>query len=242
MHDLSLDANAPLAKHLPAMPEPNQSRNGGSFSHEPKAATGLSVESVRDRVVRAALSCALVTGRQVDEAWAAFKRVPRPQRGRFWRFVADRSGADREAFYALAARTYGFVEVDLSVSDLTVFLKEVRPTFNRRQWRTMAALRILPIGHGAEPDEGQGPHRMVFASSDPTRIEVNNFLSSLPAVKSFVLHYGAGPAIDYVLDRVLPVIFAATDGEEIFEGGARLVPLDPLRERVVDRGSYRKAA
>ncbi len=230
------------AKHSPAMPEPSLSRQTGTRSHVHSASPGLSIESVRDRVIRAALSSGLASSNQLAEAWAEFSLAPRPQRGRFWRFLADRSGADREAFYALAAKTYGFEEVDLSVSDLIRFLRQVRGSFNSRQWRTMVALRILPIGHDSAGDEGQNLQRLVFASSDPTRIEVNNFLSSLP-VKSFVLRYAVAHAVDYVLDRVLPVIFSTTDDSEtIFDAGVRLVPLDPVRERVMERGSLRKAA
>lgn len=105
----------------------------------------------------------------------------------------------------------------------------------------MNDLRVLPVGFdnrdGTESEGG----RMIFACSDPTRLEVNNYLSNLP-VDSFVLRYASSRSVDYVLDRVLPVVFSRSK-KTPEHGPARLLPMDPVRDRqVTDEDGYRRAA
>jgi hypothetical protein len=195
----------------------------------------------RDRVVRLALAEGLVTREEVDAAWAEFAEADVPRGARLWRHIAYRRPTSREALYSLAARIYGFEEVGISVSDVIAFVRRVKGRFSEEQWKEMSSLRIVPIGFedvGA-PDSS----RMLFACSDPMRIEVNNFLSTL-SVRSFVLRYASSTSVDYVLDRVLPVLFSSTrpDAGRIFGPSVRLVPLDPLRKVVEERGGYRRAA
>lgn len=195
----------------------------------------------RDRVVRAALAEGLVTREEIGIAWTEFAGAEMPRGSRLWRHIAERRRTSREALYALAARIYGFDEVGISVSDVITVVRQVKGRFSTDQWDTMSSLRIVPVGFedSSNPDES----RIRFACSDPTRIEVNNFLSTL-SNRSFVLRYAASTSIDYVLDRVLPVLFSSTRTESgrIFGPSVRLVPLDPLRKIVEERGGYRRAA
>jgi len=142
--------------------------------------------------------------------------------------------------FALAARIYGFEEVGISVSDTIVFVRAVTDRFSPKQWEELSRLRIVPIGY--EDSVPAEDNRIVFACSDPTRIEVNNYLSSLSA-SSFVLKYAPAASVDYLLDRVLPVLFSGKRSSgRIFKPAVRLVPLDPLRDIVEERGGYRRAA
>ncbi|NNE48483.1 MAG: hypothetical protein HKN37_17660 [Rhodothermales bacterium] len=202
----------------------------------------ISSAAFRDRVVRAAFSDGIVSREQIIAEWDAFVAEPTSKGTRFWRFLANRQRAGREAIYALAARTYGFDEVGISVSDVIAVVRGVTSRFNRKEWETMSRLRILPIGFEDAGDGEQG--RMLFACSDPTRMEVNSFLSRLSS-RSFVLHYAAANSIDYVLDRVLPVLLSKGEGttsNRVFEPNVRLVPLDPLRDIMEERKGFRRAA
>ncbi len=218
------------------MPEPTTRRADGD-----EAALTIPAAAFRDRVVRVAFSRGLLTTDEIASAWSDFEKEEGSPGSRFWRFVADRQRSGREAIYALAATTYGFDEIGISVSDVISFAREVKGQFSTEDWENMSRLRILPIGYH-DDDAPQG-RRLVFACSDPTRMEVNSFLSRL-SKQSFVLVYAAATSIDYVVDRVLPVLFSGerkTSGR-IFKPAVRLVPLDPIRDAVEDRGTYRRAA
>ncbi len=213
----------------------------------PRAATNTSAapivpaEAFRDRVVRAAVTEGLISREDIAAAWANFKRDGAFRSARFWRLLAEHRGAGREALYALAARVYGFNEVGISVSDVIAFVREVTGKFSGEDWARMSELRIIPTGYDRSDASRE---RIVFVCSDPMRIEVNNFLSSLTA-RSFTLCYAPSASVDYVLDRVLPVLFsnARSHGKgRIFGPAVRLVPLDPLRDVMQERGTYRRAA
>ena len=198
-------------------------------------------EAFRDRVVRAAVTEGLISREDISAAWNDFKRDGASRNVRFWRLLAEHRKAGREALYALAARVYGFNEVGVSVSDVIAFVRQVTGRFTNEQWSKMSELRIIPTGFDGSDAGGE---RIVFVCSDPTRIEVNNFLSSLTA-HSFTLCYAPSASVDYVLDRVLPVLFSSARSEgkgRIFGPAVRLMPLDPLREAVHERGNYRRAA
>ncbi len=203
----------------------------------------LPAPAIGDRVIRAAVFSGLIHASELTRFWADYETAPSDKRPRFWRFVADRHGADKEQFYSLAARTYGFEEVEISVSDLIRFVQEIRSDFSRQCWRRMNELRVLPVGkeRNREEDATSDAARMIFASSDPTRLEVNNYLSTLP-VPSFVLRYASARSVEYVIDRVLPVIFSRRpDSVEV--GPARVLPLDPTAQQSRDPDSdLRRAA
>lgn len=219
------------------MPEPTIRREPDGAP----AARRIPAAALRDRVVRHAFSEGLVTQDEVARAWDNFSTSDMSGGARFWRFLAERQRSGREAVYALAARIYGFDEVGISVSDVIPFVRQVKDRFSPEEWDTMSRLRILPVG--VERDESSGSERIVFACSDPTRLQVNSFLSKLSA-RSFILHYAAGTSVDYVIDRVLPVLFSSDAGKSarIGKPAARLVPLDPLRDMLKERGGYRRAA
>ncbi|MBT8400966.1 MAG: hypothetical protein KJO98_10865 [Rhodothermia bacterium] len=189
-------------------------------SHLPAAAVG-------DRVIRAAIFSGLMHASELTGFSADYEALPANERPRFWRFVADRHGADKEQFYSLAARTYGFEEIEISVSDLIRFVQEIRSDFSRTSWKRMNELRVLPVGKdGAREEVGDSAAaRLIFASSDPMRLEVNNYLSTLP-VPSFVLRYASARSIEYVIDRVLPVIFSRRPNASESKP-ARVLPLVP---------------
>lgn len=203
----------------------------------------LPASAIGDRVIRAAVFSGLMHASELSRLWADYDAIPGTERPRFWRFVADRRPADREQFYSLAARTYGFDEVEISVSDLIRFVQEIRSDFSRKSWQRMNELRVLPVGKDVvREDEGESAAaRMVFASSDPMRLEVNNYLSTLP-VPSFVLRYASTRSIEYVIDRVLPVIFSRRL-DEAESGPARVLPLAPVTPQSSEHGSeVRRAA
>lgn len=195
----------------------------------------------QDRVVRVAFSEGLLSRDEINNAWTEFRKTGRPRGARLWRFMADRQRNSREALFELAARVYGFEEVGISVSDVIAFVRNVSRRFTAAEWEQMSQLRILPIG--IEDHDTPELGRLVFACSDPTRLEVNNFLSKLSPT-SFVLLYASSTSVDYVIDRVLPVLFSGDRRMEgrIFKPAVRLVPLDPLREIMEERGGYRRAA
>lgn len=199
--------------------------------------------AIGDRVIRAAVFSGLMHASELSHLWTDYEAMPDAEQRRFWRFVADRRGADREQFYSLAARTYGFEEIEISVSDLIRFVQEIRFDFSRKNWKRMNELRVLPVGRDvAREEDGESPAaRIVFASSDPTRLEVNNYLATL-AVPSFVLRYASARSIEYVIDRVLPVIFSRRPNEAESQA-ARVLPLAPVSPNSGEHGSdVRRAA
>ena len=221
------------------MPEP--SNHSRIASEERLAAAPIPGPAVRDRVIRAAIFAGLIHASDIGPYWLAYERLPHSGRQRFWRYLADQLGADREQFFSIAARTYGFDEIEMSVSDLIRFVQQVRSRFSKKAWRRMNDLRVLPVGMDGRDGTGSEDGRIIFACSDPTRLEVNSFLSSLP-IDSFVLRYASWRSVDYVLDRILPVIFSKskTLGDR---GPARLLPMDPIRDRAAtDEDDYRRAA
>ena len=210
------------------MPEPSSIHRADPVT-EPTSIL-LPIDAIRDRVIRVALSSGLLRASELAGHWTNYSALPEGKRPtRFWRFVADVHGVDREGFYALAAHAYGFREVEISVFDLIRFVSEIRSSFPDQAWGRMNELRVLPIARVTSADSVTGRDgRIVFASSDPTSLEVNNYLSTLP-INSFELKYAASRSVDYVLDRVLPAVLSTVrkEGRATKTGP---VPLKLLRD------------
>ncbi len=134
--------------------------------------------NLRDRVVIKLLFDQVVRIEQIEEAWGKWRE--RELAGRdeeLWRVLAEDPALDREAVFAEAANIYAFKTCPIGKSEMLTFMQKAQERFEKEHWEEFARLHVLPVAAGI--DTAGGDLQWIFATHDPLRPEVNQFLRSL---------------------------------------------------------------
>ncbi|MFQ5568727.1 MAG: GspE/PulE family protein [Rhodothermales bacterium] len=133
---------------------------------------------LNDRVVITLLFEQVVAIEHVNQAWKTWRQQAQEGKAEaLWRVLAEEPGVDRSTIFAVAARLYAFEEVTVPVYRMTSFLLEVHDDFTESQWSRMLDLGVFPVAQ--EPMPHTTEPRWIFATFDPLRQEVNDFLNTL---------------------------------------------------------------
>jgi type IV pilus assembly protein PilB len=129
-----------------------------------------------DRVVRHLLKNEIVRQEQVELAKET--HMVESSREALWRTLARISGVNRDAVFSEAARVYAFPTAQ--IGDGTPdhdFVRLVMETFEEGRRDELLRLIVLPIEYQVEPTSGAA--KLIFATHDPARPEVNRILQEL---------------------------------------------------------------
>ncbi|MDX1548090.1 MAG: GspE/PulE family protein [Rhodothermales bacterium] len=153
-----------------------------------------------DRVVIKLLFDQVVRIEQIEAAWYRWRE--RQQKGHadeLWRVLAEDDDLDRDKVFAEAATIYAFKPCTIPRQKILAFIQRSRDQFEKEQWEAFARLKILPVA--ASPGGG-GPTHWIFATHDPVRSEINQYLRSIH-LKRFDVLYAAESVIDGVIQEAI---------------------------------------
>lgn len=140
-----------------------------------------------DHVVEEALSRRLVTNKQIADAWLKRKTMYRKGvRHPVWRWLAEQQGVDREAIYAIGARSYDYRSLDLSLDVLQPFVRRIVPCFTDEQWRIMLRVGVIPVKRTSQRGITGA---WDFATNDPTSKTVHAVVQQLAGKQSYELFH-----------------------------------------------------
>lgn len=197
--------------------------------------TGPTVEDflrqhLTDRVVIALLYEETITVEHVRQAWQEWERRSDTKRPPLWRVLAEQPGVDVAAIRATAARAYGFSHAEVSPYATLAFIEMHASQFTSAQWERMIELCVLPVAQRAAMTPA-GANRWVFATYDPIRPEVRQFLEQLKQDR-FELVY----APEEMLVDLFTHLFAPEDtGLQELEALERSLQLPQDEEPVASR-------
>ena len=166
---------------------------------DPRAFSAL---ELRDRVVIMLLFDQIVSEESVAEAWALWKEQSGGDAKRpLWRLLTMIPEIDRELIFAEAARVYGIEEARIARLGAIPLIEKVQRSFPKEIWEEMVALRLLPV---AEAEQNHS-HRMrlIFASHDPTRTEVQTLMPKL-GLAGYELRYAPEAELIDLLAEAFP--------------------------------------
>ncbi|ARA92500.1 hypothetical protein AWN76_004495 [Rhodothermaceae bacterium RA] len=152
-----------------------------------------------------------ITMDDVRRAWEAWERYGEGRRPPLWRVLAEQPGIDVEAVRAAAAHAYGFARADISPYATLAFLEMYAHQFSGTQWERMIELCVLPVAQRMPRISGAG-NCWVFATCDPLRPEVHQFLETLKQDR-FELVY----APESKLVALFTLLFAPEDEEPAWD-------------------------
>ena len=127
----------------------------------------------KDRVVREQLRRGHVSLEAVRTAWYHMRDFedPRP----LWRILADVQGVDSTSLFRTAAELYHFDRAAVSTLGTAILVEANRQHLAAGVWKQLISLGAFPIREKHDPlDYGV---RWVFASYDPARTAVRQYLS-----------------------------------------------------------------
>ncbi len=152
----------------------------------------------RDRVVSMLLRKKVVNSEQVDQAKELAKQHPREV---LWRVLALVPTVNRDAIYAQAAKVYAFPTAEIGDGKPNPeFVRLVMNTFDEEKRTELLELKAIPY----EAEVGRGAsHKLIFASHDPARPELNRFLQELK-VGRFEIRYAAESEIVGIIADLFP--------------------------------------
>ncbi len=152
----------------------------------------------RDRVVSMLMRKKIVTREQVEKAKELAKEHPREV---LWRVLAMVPSVNRDAIYGEAATVYAFPTAEIGEGKPNPeFVRLVMNTFDEEKRAHLLEFRAIP--YEAEVGRG-GSHRLIFASHDPGRPDLNRFLQELK-VGRFEIRYAAESDIQAVVAELFP--------------------------------------
>ena len=160
-------------------------------------------EAGTDRVVEALLKRRVVSKSEVEskrDAW-----TPRDKHGgqvRFWRVLAETLPERAEVIRATAASVYAFAEEAISIADAVAFMRSVHQRFTADQWTQLVDSGVVPIRASLD---ATGRERLIFVSSDPSRLELQPLLHGLVR-GPFELRYADSASITFLLGRIVPLM------------------------------------
>lgn len=169
---------------------------------EPVDPRGFSALDLRDRVVIMLLFDQIVSEESVAEAWALWKeQYGGDAKSPLWRLLTMVPEIDRELIFAEAARVYGIEEARIARLTALPLIEKVSRVFPAAVWDEMVALRLLPV---AEAEQNHS-HRMrlIFASHDPTRAEVQTLMPQL-GLDGYELRYAPEAELIELLAEAFP--------------------------------------
>lgn len=154
----------------------------------------------RDRVVHRLARKGLVTAEQVAEAQR--RQADERPREALWRVLASGAGVPREAVFAEAAAVYAFPVAAIGEGRPGAdFVRSVFATFPEERRDRLMALGVVPLEADLHPASGE--LRLVFATHDPARPEVQRTIQAL-RLDRFEVHYAPEAAVRQALDDAFP--------------------------------------
>lgn len=181
--------------------------NGTSMSEhttssQSQAAGAFSLLELRDRVVIMLLFDQIAREDQVEKAWGLWQKMSQEGvKEPLWRILTQFPDLDRELIYAEAARVYGFEEARISRRKALRLIHETRKQFPKALWDELVDLQVVPI---AEAEQKHRHHmRVVFATQDPTRQEIQSLMERLP-IGGFELRYATEHEVVALLVEAFP--------------------------------------
>ena len=160
-------------------------------------------QELNDRVVIKLLFERAVEIDDVERAWQTWHQRRRAGKTEaLWRVLANEPDVDRTLIYAEAARVYAFDPVEIPRHRMLAFLNHVKAEFSDAQWEQMTDMFLLPVGRATDASRAPEP-TWVFATHDPSRSQVDNFLETLH-LPGFELRYLDESAVEDLIAQAFP--------------------------------------
>lgn len=160
----------------------------------------FSAQSLRDRVVIMLLFDQIVGEEDVERAWR-IQQQPEHRETPLWRVLAQMPEVDTELVYAEAARVYGFEEADIVRRVALALVEETQRRVDPSVWERLADGPLLPVAEETQPHSHQ--RRLVFATPDPTRPDVQRLLHQV-GFANFELCYASTRQLHELLAEAFP--------------------------------------
>ena len=116
-----------------------------------------------------------------------------------WRWLAEEPGVDREAIYAIGARSYDYRSLSMSVGLLQAFVRRIVPCFTDEQWRLMLRVGVIPVKRISQRGI---TGNWDFAANDPTSKIVHAVVQQLAGKQSYELFYAERTCIAALFTEV----------------------------------------
>ena len=173
-----------------------------SAQEEDTGADDFSAIDLRDRVVIMLLFKQMVSVDLVEKVWRKWETmVDDGSKEPLWRVLANQTDVDREQIFAEAAQVYAFKEAEIVRADALAYLKSQKTSYTDLQWERMSILHLIPFGEEKIPQSKDV--RILFATHDPTRTEVNRFVRELK-LDNYELQYAPESVINKLTAEVFP--------------------------------------
>ena len=154
----------------------------------------------RDRVVALLLREAVVTDRQVREAFNQWRR--KGEQDTLWRWLARHPEVDTDAVFAHAAQLYAFRRADLGKGRPDpAFVKAFVEELPGAQQDQMLAFGVLPVEY--EHDTERRVRRIVLAAQDPGSPDILSLVHAI-GLEPFDLRYAPETEIRPLLTELFP--------------------------------------
>lgn len=175
---------------MPSPDAPTSHNEGASFS----------VQDIRDRVVIMALFYQHVDEVVVERAWHGQRERARAtgHRMMLWRLLLEQPEVQPEQLYQLAAKVYGYDEVEITPLGTLAVITRVAERFTPDQWYRLIELCLVPVKY--DPSNSDPEARWIFATHDPTRPAVRQALTDF-GFQHFTLCYAPEALLVEALTR-----------------------------------------
>ncbi len=155
---------------------------------------------VRDRVLNHLLEKGIVTVEQIAEAQRKTKNVKGKDAA--WRYLAQSSGVNREYVFREVADLYAFKHAEITETspdqDFVLLTMETIVESHREQ---LIDAMLIPFELFIDTETGAG--RIIFATHDPTRPDINVLLHQLDLGR-FEVQYAPEKSIHRLLNEIFP--------------------------------------